>query len=69
MPTKRELLHYRLQAILRDYNMPELEQIGERKSWKSDEIVPWDRIGKAEVPIDAITEFEAEEDEDESDTV
>ena len=69
MPTKLELLHYRLQAILRDYNMHELEYIGERKSWKSDEIVPWYRIGKAEVPIDAITEFEAEEDEDESDTV
>ncbi len=70
MPTKLELLHYRLQAILRDYNMPDLEYIGERKSWKSDEIVHWYRIGKAEVPIDAITEFEAEhEDEDESDTV
>ena len=70
MPTQIELLHYRLQAILRDYNMPDLEYIGERKSWKSDEIVPWYRIGKAEVPIDAITEFEAEhEDEDESDTV
>ena len=69
MPTKLELLHYRLQAILRDYNMPDLEYIGERKSWKYDEMVPWYRIGKAEVPIDAITEFEAEEDEDESDTV
>ena len=69
MPTKLELLHYRLQAILRDYNMPDLEYIGESKSWKSDEIVHWYRIGKEEVPIDAITEFEAEEDENESDTV
>ena len=56
-----DLLHYRLQAILRDYNMPDLEYIGERKSYKSDEMVHWYRIGNAEVPIDAITEFEAEE--------
>ena len=65
-----DLLHHRLQAILRDYNMPDLEYIGERKSYKTGENVHWYRIGKAEVPIDAITEFEAEEDvEDESDTV
>ena len=70
MPTKLELLHYRLQAILRDYNMPDLEYIGERKSYKTGENVHWYRIGNAEVPIDAITEFEAEEDvEDESDTI
>tara|TARA_X000000368_G_C22885070_1_gene647074 strand:- start:103 stop:309 length:207 start_codon:yes stop_codon:yes gene_type:complete len=56
-----DLLHYRLQAIMRDYNMPDLEYIGERKSWKSDKMVHWYRIGNAEVPIDAITEFEAEE--------
>ena len=56
-----DLLHYRLQAIIRDYNMPDLEYIGERKSWKSGEIVHWYKIGEAEVPIDAITEFEAEE--------
>ena len=69
MPTKLELLHYRLQAILRDYNMPDLEYLGERPSYKTGEDVHWYRIGNAEVPIDAITEFEAEEDEDESDTV
>ena len=65
-----DLLHYRLQAILRDYNMPDLEYIGERPSYKTGENVHWYRIGEAEVPIDAITEFEAEEDvEDESDAV
>ena len=68
-PTKLDLLHYRLQAILRDYNMPDLEYLGERPSYKTGEDVHWYRIGKEEVPIDAITEFEAEEDEDESDTV
>ena len=69
MPTKLELLHYRLQAILRHYNMPDLEYLGERPSYKTGEDVHWYRIGNAEVPIDAITEFEAEEDEGESDTV
>ncbi len=69
MPTKLELLHYRLQAILRDYNMPDLEYLGERPSYKTGEDVHWYRIGNAEVPIDAITELEAEEDESESDTI
>ena len=69
MPTKLELLHYRLQAILRDYNMPDLEYLGERPSYKTGEDVHWYRIGKAELPNYAITEFEAEEDESESDTV
>ena len=65
-----DLLHYRLQAILRDYNMPDLEYIGERPSYKTGENVHWYRIGNAEVPIDAITEFEAEEDDqDESDPI
>ena len=61
MQSQLDLLHYRLQAIMRDYNMPDLEYLGERKSWKSCEIFHWYKIGEAEVPIDAITEFEAEE--------
>ena len=61
MPSKLELLHYRLQAILREYNMPDLEYIGERPSYKTGENVHWYRIGKAEVPIDAITDFDTEE--------
>ena len=56
-----DLLHHRLQAILRDYNMPDLEYIGERKSYKTGDMVHWYRIGEDEVPIDAITDFEAEE--------
>ena len=64
MPSELDLLHYRLQAILRDYSMPDLEYIGERKSWKSGEMVHWYRIGKAEVPIDAITEFDTEENDE-----
>ena len=70
MPTHTELLHHRLQAVLRDYNMPDLEYLGDRPSYKTGDMVPWYRIGKAEVPIDAITEFETEEgDEDESDSI
>ena len=65
MPSELDLLHYRLQAILRDYNMPDLEYIGEKKSWKSGEIVHWYKIGEAEVPIDAITEFDTEEETNE----
>jgi len=65
MPSELDLLHYRLQAILRDYNMPDLEYIGEKKSWKSGEVVHWYKIGEAEVPIDAITEFDTEEETNE----
>ena len=67
MPSQLDLLHYRLQAILRDYNMPDLEYLGERPSEKTGEDVHWYRIGNAEVPIDAITEFETEETNEEDD--
>ena len=64
--SKNDLLHYRLQAIIRD--IPDLQYLGVR----SDSIgMPqhWYQIGKAEVPVDAITELECEETEEESDTV
>ena len=64
-----DLLHHRLQAIMRDYNMPDLEYLGERKSWKSGEIVHWYKIGEAEVPVDSITELDSEEEDDESDSI
>ena len=57
MPTKAELTHYRLQAILREHNMPELEYLGE------DDRGHLYRIGTAEVYADQITELESEEDE------
>ena len=70
MPTPTELLHYRLQAVLREHNFPDLEYLDERPSYKTGKMVPWYRIGGAEVPIDAITEFETEDDdEDESDSI
>ncbi len=67
MKTK-DLMHYRLQAILREHTFPDLEYLG----IKPDSIgvdQHWYRIGKAEVPVDAITELECEEDDDESDTI
>ena len=64
MPTREELLHYRLRAVLREHSFPDLEYIGERPSYKTGNMVHWYRIGKAEVPVDAITEFDTEEEED-----
>ena len=64
MPTREELLHYRLQAVMREHSFPDLEYIGERPSYKTGDMVHWYRIGKAEVPVDAITEFDTEEEDD-----
>ena len=64
MPTKTELTHWRLQAILREHSFPDLEYIGERPSYKTGENVPWYRIGEAEVPVDAITELDSVEEVD-----
>ena len=64
MPTREDLLHYRLQAVLRENNFPDLEYIGERPSYKTGDMVHWYRIGKAEVPVDAIAEFETVVEED-----
>ena len=66
MPTPTELLHYRLQAVLREHNFPDLEYLGERPSYKTGNEVPWYRIGGAEVPVDAITELDATEEEDDA---
>ena len=64
MPTREELLHYSLQAVLREHSFPDLEYIGERPSYKTGNMVHWYRIGRAEVPVDAITEFDTEEEDD-----
>ena len=65
---KSELIHWRLQAMLREHSFPDLQYLGVRK----DSIgIPqhWYQIGEAEVPCDAITELDSEEVEEESDTV
>ena len=66
---KSELIHWRLQAMLREHNFSDLAYLGVRK----DSIgMPqhWYMIGDNEVPVDANTELESEEeDDDESDTI
>ena len=64
---KSELIHWRLQAMLREHSFPDLQYLGVRP----DSIginQHWYMIGDNEVPVDAITELESEE-VDESDTV
>ncbi len=66
MTTTSELIHWRLQALLRENSFPDLEYLGERPSYKTGNDVPWYRIGGAEVPVDAITELDAMEEEDDA---
>ena len=54
---KSELIHWRLQAILREQNMPDLKYLGV----KPDSIgidQHWYRIGEAEVSVDSIEELD-----------
>ena len=64
MITKSELMHHRLQAILREDDGLDMEYLGERVSYKTGEMVPWYRLGIAEVPVDAIGELECVEEEE-----
>ena len=64
---RSELIHWRLQAMLREHSFPDLQYLGVRP----DSIginQHWYMIGDNEVPVDAISELESE-DVDESDTV
>ena len=64
---KSELIHWRLQAMLREHSFSDLQYLGV----KPDSIgIPqhWYSIDGNEVPVDAIEELESEE-VDESDTV
>ena len=68
MPTQSELMHYRLQAMLREHTFKDLEYLGVRPdSIGVDQ--HWYKIGEAEVPVYSITELDSEEEEDESDTI
>ena len=68
---KAELIHWRLQAILREHSMPDLKYLGVRP----DSIggpQHWNQIGEAEMPCDSITELDTEitdDDQEESDTL
>tara|TARA_Y100000992_G_scaffold215037_1_gene148332 strand:- start:1447 stop:1647 length:201 start_codon:yes stop_codon:yes gene_type:complete len=64
---KSELIHWRLQAMLREHSFPDLQYLGV----KPDSIginQHWYSIDGNEVPVDAIEELESEE-VNESDTV
>ena len=64
---KSELIHWRLQAMLREHSFPDLQFLGV----KPDSIgvnQHWYSIDGNEVPVDAIEELESEE-VNESDTV
>ena len=64
---KSELIHWRLQALLREHSFPDLQYLGVRP----DSIgvnQHWYSIDGNEVPVDAIEELESEE-VNESDTV
>ena len=68
MPTTSELMHYRLQAMMREYNFPELEYLGVRP-----DIIGvnqhWYSINGHEVPVDSIEELDNVEVSDEGDTI
>ena len=53
--TKSELIHYRLQAMLRENSFSDLSYLGIRDN------VHWYKIGDHEVPCDAIEELEGVE--------
>ena len=58
---KSELIHHRLQAMLREHTFNDLEYLGERKSYKSGNLEHWYNIGGNEVPVDAIMELDSRE--------
>ena len=68
MPTQSELMHYRLQAMLREHTFRDLEYLGVRNDSIGVE-QNWYRIGEVEVPVDAIEELGNMEEVDESDTI
>ena len=66
--SKSELIHHRLQAMLREHSFRDLKYLGVRPdSIGIDQ--QWYMIGENEVPVDAITELESVETDDESDTL
>ena len=65
---KSELIHWRLQAMIREHSFSDLKYLGVRP----DSIgIPqhWYMIGGNEVACDSITELESADVEEESDTV
>ena len=61
MPTKSELTHYRLQAMLREHSFSDLEYLGALPG-KGHTF----RIGEHDVPEERIDELEGVEEEDDA---
>ena len=68
MPTQKELMHHRLQAMLREHTFKDLEYIGVRPDSIGVE-QHWYRIAGVEVPVDSSTELDTEEEDNESDSI
>ena len=68
MPTQSELMHYRLQEMLREHTFRDLKYLGVRPDSIGVE-QHWYRIAGVEVPVDAIEELGNLEEVDESDSV
>ena len=64
MPTKSELMHYRLQAWLRENKCADISYIGVKTDHTGEE-KHFYKIGQHEVPHDAIESLEMEEVEEE----
>ena len=66
--SKSDLIHHRLQAMLREHSFSDLKYLG----IKPDSVgidQHWYMIGDNEVSCDSITELDSEDVEEESDTV
>jgi len=61
MPTKAELTHYRLQAMLREHSFSDLEYLGDLPGTGHTY-----RIGKDEVSVEWIENLEGVEEEDDA---
>ena len=65
---KSELIHWRLQAMLREHTFRDLQYLGVRPDSVGIDQHCY-RIGEAEVPVDSITELDTEEEDNESDSI
>ena len=54
--------------MLREHSFRDLQYLGVRPDSIGMDL-HWYRIGEAEVPVDAITELDSEEEDDESDSI
>ena len=66
--SKSDLIHHRLQAMLREHSFSDLKYLGIRPDCIGMDH-HWYMIGDNEVPVDAFVDLESDETNDESDTI